>query len=451
MVLKDFVSPNRHAALTKLLQKLYPSNEQLLLFLREAVDERDFFVNLPSPNVPQRELTDRVVQQLESCGIIDQRFFIRLERDRPRRSSDIRKVRDLWLCGHALAEGALWCDEKFRMVRHIGGGGGGLVWQATDLETGEQVAIKVLHENYANRKERARFLRGASVLARCNHPAIVRVLRPFGQEGTRYFYVMELLRGDTLAQWVERGGHSQAALLRLLLRVGDALAHVHARGLVHRDVKPSNIIVTKHEVKLIDFDLVTGGNFDALTTRAVAGTERYMPPEAFTRCERIPVCHDGGAATEPCEACTRKRAATYDVYSLARTVEFVLGGREPPQGRRDGVAELDVSERVKAVLRAALDEDPARRTPSIERFCDELRAVFVELAGDPSPARRSARVTAPAHRPAPRPAPTNTATRLPQFRPLAANRGLVPVMMLLSLLAALLYLFGLFYSRFTML
>jgi len=185
---------------------------------------------------------------------------------------------------------------------------------------------------------------------------------------------MDFIEGASLDALV--GKRPRAELLEYTLQIGDALSHLHTFDLLHRDIKPNNILVTaKQQAKMIDFDLVTGDAFAQMTTAAL-GTANYAPPEASTSDNKTPA---------------------YDVFSLARTIEYVIRGRERTVAEftaLDPIATLDTSKAVQAVLRAALRTDPAERTRSVSDFCGNLRAAlsppilapqFCPAATTPSP------------------------------------------------------------------
>ncbi len=344
-------SPNLLAAL---LRALFDAHE-LRMHLAGEPDGAELLAALPGPMASLELLTHSTAEVLQRRGCAGREFFDRLESIRPQQRDTIRKVRQRWLAGTPLEPGALWAD-RYRLETPIGDGGIGCVWRALDEQTGQVVALKVLHQRHLdNLRIRQRFFRGAQTLAGLSHPAIVRVHGPAVEAGLHSFYVMEYIHGVTLDVCVRERRYPTAALVDMALQVGDALTHVHQRGLLHRDVKPTNILVTERtHVRLIDFDLVTGDDCVAMTTEAV-GSGLYMPPEAHT--------------SDP-------RTGAYDVYSLARTIEFILRGREPAVRELDDVADINAAADVKAILRAALLADPQRRIAHMSTFCAALRAAL---------------------------------------------------------------------------
>ena len=180
-----------------------------------------------------------------------------------------------------LGAGATLADGRYRLERLLGTGGMASVWLAGDARLDRPVAVKVISETLAH-DERwlERFRREARIAAGLSHPNIVRVF-DFGIDHERPFLVMEYVRGQTLAaRLADRDGPSldPDRLARELL---DALAHVHGAGLIHRDVKPGNLLLDERDVvHLADFGIARAEDATALTqTGMVVGTLRYLAPE----------------------------------------------------------------------------------------------------------------------------------------------------------------------------
>jgi serine/threonine-protein kinase len=178
---------------------------------------------------------------------------------------------------------------KYRITGFLGEGGMGTVWRARSLLLDMDVAIKVLHGEHADSQAAARLLREARATASLGHPAIVRIL-DFGEtDAGESFLVMELLDGISLALWIDGNGRMvPAEAVRTLLPIADALVLAHAHGVVHRDVKPDNILLVPDGVgtylpKILDFGiakLLTTHSGRVLTQAgAVLGSLEYMSPE----------------------------------------------------------------------------------------------------------------------------------------------------------------------------
>ncbi len=265
----------------------------------------------------------------------------------------------------SLEAGEYLLGSRFRLERCIGHGGFGDVWEAIDREANHRpVAIKVLHPQWARSEERReRFFRGARQMAALDHPGIVRVLHPKGQESGFSFYVMENFAGGDLKHAVLRGEIGAERALEVIRQVAAALHHAHESGLVHRDVKPENILLDgKGRAALTDFDLVhafdtTGGT----GTMASMGSFFYAAPEAH---------QDAGQVD--------RRA---DVYSLGVTTIFGLLGRSITlDDFRDWgkcVDGLDASGGVREVLRRAVAYERENRFESCAAFAAALRDAAV--------------------------------------------------------------------------
>ena len=205
---------------------------------------------------------------------------------------------------------------RYRVGRRLGAGGFGTVYEAHDERLDRRVALKVIASD-GRPDERVR--REAQAVARLDHPGIVAVFDAGEEEGSRYL-ISELVEGSTLAQLESAGALSDRDVVRIGLSLADALAHAHERGVVHRDVKPQNVMVPAHPrspygaAKLTDFGVAHLAGDEPLTrTGDVVGTLAYMAPEQAAG-ERT------GRARRPLRP--RPRALRG------------AGGREPGAGRR---------------------------------------------------------------------------------------------------------------------
>ena len=178
----------------------------------------------------------------------------------------------------------------YRLISRIGAGGMGEVWKGEDTRLGRTVAIKVLPPSVAADVEAtARLRREARTAAQLYHPNIA-MIHAIEQEGDRIFIVMEFVEGEPLSKIIKRGALSEAELCRIGRGVAEALAEAHAKGIVHRDIKPDNIMVNGPRVKVLDFGIAkqvegppkSGANDPtAFMTQQgmILGTVHYMSPE----------------------------------------------------------------------------------------------------------------------------------------------------------------------------
>ncbi len=206
--------------------------------------------------------------------------------------------------------------ERYLLARTLGTGGFGTVWAARDERLQRDVAVKVLQRA---RVDFARFEREARAAARLSHPAIV-MLYEAAVDEHRAYLVSELVRGKTLRAQLDAGRCSDRDILEISLSVCEALAHAHAQGVIHRDVKPSNILVPARpasagaRAKLTDFGVARVLDDDTLTaTGDVVGTAAYMAPEQLLG---------------------READAGTDLYALALVVYEALCGVNPAAARR---------------------------------------------------------------------------------------------------------------------
>lgn len=253
----------------------------------------------------------------------------------------------------------------YRVLAPLGAGGMSRVYVAEDRELKRLVALKVLEgESVASRSARLRLRREAELTAALDHPHVAPVYA-IGEEGGRVFIAMRLLRGRSL----DRVGGPLAPrdVARFGAKIARALAAAHAAGVIHRDVKPSNVVVEHDEPYLLDFGLATGPGVDKLTREgAIPGTLHYLAPELLATRSR------------PADAQT-------DVYSLGATLYELLAGRPPfdadtqeglvrsilldePARLRFRGADADVA----VVVERALDRDRRRRFATADELAEEL-------------------------------------------------------------------------------
>jgi len=170
---------------------------------------------------------------------------------------------------------------RYRLERKLGGGGMADVWLAEDQELGRKVAIKILHDRYANDTQFVeRFRREATHAAGLSHPNVVSIFDR-GEAGGSYFIVMEYVEGRTLKELiVTRGPCPVPVAISYVRQVLAALRYAHRNGIVHRDIKPHNVLVD-HEgrVKVADFGIARAGSSQMTEAGSIIGTAQYLSPE----------------------------------------------------------------------------------------------------------------------------------------------------------------------------
>jgi hypothetical protein len=275
------------------------------------------------------------------------------------------------------APGARLIVGRYRMERRLGAGAFGVVWLAWDEKLEREVAVKVIPRE---RGEGERVEREARAAARLNHPGIVGIYELASDEHDVYL-VSELVRGRTLAELRHAGAISDRDVARIGIALCEALEHAHARGVIHRDVKPQNVMVLADPAagagfaKLADFGVAHVASGDQLTrTGDVVGTLAYMAPEQAEGARVTPACDVYALALTLYEAWTGTNPIK--AGGPAATARR-LGRPLPPLGglRRDLPLELC------DVIDDALEIDPALR-PTPARLRTELRAVESELTDE---------------------------------------------------------------------
>lgn len=280
-------------------------------------------------------------------------------------------------------------DGRFTDLRPIGAGGSATVYRATDAQSGTDVAIKVLRLEASNAMGRARFEREMRAISEVRHPGVLPliaagIIEEGDLQGCPYF-AMPLVDGESLRVRLTR--ERQLAVpeaTRIVLDILDALSAAHATGVIHRDVKPENILLDGTRVLVADFGiarLTEGGNGLTSSTGVIVGTPRYMSPEQASG--------------------DRTLDHRSDIYSVAILFYELLAGEPPFAGPNAqatlarhvlepppplGIVRSDTPPALVAVIESALAKAPAARPRSADEFA---RAIRSATAGDGPHARGS--------------------------------------------------------------
>jgi eukaryotic-like serine/threonine-protein kinase len=266
---------------------------------------------------------------------------------------------------------------RYELLEVVGHGGMSSVYKAHDELLERNVALKVLHEQYSTDEDFVeRFKREARSVAQLQHPNIVTVIDR-GEEDGRQYIVFEYIEGENLKEFVVRKGRLEAReALEIAVEIARALAFAHENGLVHRDVKPQNVLLNGDgRAKVTDFGIARSLDVETGMTQTgtVLGTSNYIAPE---------------------QASGQSVDAQTDVYSLGVVVYELLAGdvpfpgesflavalkhvHEPPPNLLD--VRSDIPLRVAAAVDRALEKDPGQRVPSMDAFAAELEACLAEL------------------------------------------------------------------------
>jgi eukaryotic-like serine/threonine-protein kinase len=268
--------------------------------------------------------------------------------------------------------------ERYELEELVGTGGMSSVYRAHDRMLERDVALKVLHQEFtADTDYVERFRREARSVAQLSHANIVTVIDRGEQDGRQYI-VFEYVKGENLKALVQRAGPlPEEDAVRLALQIARALGFAHDNGLVHRDVKPQNVLLNGDgQAKVTDFGIARSLDVGGLTqTGTVMGTSDYIAPE---------------------QARGSQADAQSDIYSLGAVLYELLTGEvpfpgdnfvavamrhinEPPPSVRE--RRPDVSPRVDAAIRKAMAKEPRDRFRSMDELCGELNACLSPETG----------------------------------------------------------------------
>jgi len=291
---------------------------------------------------------------------------------------------------------------RYRLIAPLGEGGMATLWRAVDEQLDREVAVKLLREQYGNDAGfTARFRQEARAAGSLSHPNIVPVYDYGSDADGTQFIVMQLVDGQDLATLLrERGTLSVEDAVRVALAVSAALETAHRRGLVHRDVKPGNILITDDgDVKVTDFGIARAVSETSMTvTGTTLGSVHYFSPE---------------------QARGDEVTGRSDVYALGIVLYEMLTGRRPFEAdSAAGVALKRLNEDppppssirpvpagLEAIIMRALERDPARRFPDAGSFAEALRTWRRDPNAQLPAAAAAAGVAAAADSPAPVAAP----------------------------------------------
>jgi beta-lactam-binding protein with PASTA domain/predicted Ser/Thr protein kinase len=265
-------------------------------------------------------------------------------------------------------------DARYRLLRRIGSGGMADVWLAEDPHLQRRVALKVLHRRFAQDREFVeRFEREAEAAAGLSHPNVVAVFDRGEVDGTHYI-AMQLLEGRTLKELIDQGLTSEQTV-SLIRQVLEGAGYAHRHGVVHRDLKPQNVIVDDEgKATVTDFGIARAGASEITQAGSVMGTPHYLSPEQA----------QGQAVT-----------AVSDLYSIGVMLYEALAGRVPFEAesavaiamkqvshtpQRPSSINPAVTPALDAVVMRALEKDPGQRFQSAEAFAAALDAAGREPA-----------------------------------------------------------------------
>ena len=318
----------------------------------------------------------------------------------------------------------------YKLISRLGAGGMGEVWRAEDTRLLRQVAVKILPDALAADPEwKERFMREARTIAQLNHPNIATIYS-IEEYGDTLFIAMELVEGQPLSSLIADGPLVPSDAVRVATHVADALSEAHQKGIVHRDIKPDNILVSPRFIKVLDFGIAKqiGGTADASLTQGgmVVGTPHYMAPE---------------------QALGRAVDFRTDIFSLGVVLYEMLSGQKPFAGgeavtavllqivmtepRDIAIAAAGISPALAGIVRRCMAKQPENRYQD----CEELRkALVAALREERGTSRQSQVPTVSLRKPSPpvdpssltQPAPAPAASEAPIRPPSVAPKHAAP-------------------------
>src|SRR5437764_10631970 len=268
-------------------------------------------------------------------------------------------------------------SDRYELEELVGTGGMSSVFRAHDRLLDRKVALKILHQQYTDDDEYVeRFRHEARAVAALSHPNIVTVIDR-GEHGERQFIVFEYVEGENLRRWIERRGPAPVTTaLELAIQVARGLSFAHQQGLVHRDVKPQNVLLNGDgQAKVTDFGIARSLDMKhgMTQTGTVLGTSDYIAPE---------------------QAQGQQVDEHTDVYSLGVVLYELLTNEVPFPGENFVAVAMrhineappsvrdkrpDVTPRVEAAIQRAMAKDPNDRFQTMAEFCHELEACLAEI------------------------------------------------------------------------
>ena len=267
-------------------------------------------------------------------------------------------------------------SNRYELLGELGRGGMGVVYLARDPRLNREVAVKILPPALLTPASEERFQREAELVARMDHPAIVPIY-DIGQHEGSFYFVMPVVRGTNLRQFLREGPRSLGEIIEIVTQVADALDYSHGRGIIHRDVKPENIMVTQEEgslrARVMDFGLAKAASEHNLTkTGTLIGTVLYLSPEQVT---------------------ARDLDGRSDIYSLGTVLYEALTGEPPFAGETQAILYrivhenprpirslgADIPEELEDIVAKALAKDKSRRHQTGAELGDALRRLHGKL------------------------------------------------------------------------
>ncbi|MBI4243608.1 MAG: tetratricopeptide repeat protein [Planctomycetes bacterium] len=253
---------------------------------------------------------------------------------------------------------------NYALIEDLGRGGNGVVYKAFDPSLKRFVAIKLF--NIRDESSIKTFRKESEIAARLEHPNIAPIYEVGSYEG-KHFIVMKYIQGETLDLLAAGSNKNRNELIHIILKICEAITYAHSKGVIHRDIKPQNILIDNlKNVYVVDFGIARNIDTILTATKDIVGTPQYMAPEQAE-----------GARTD----------ARTDVYSVGATLYFCMTGQDPFEGKTTmeiikKAAEIDpvdpkkidlsLPNEIQIVIKKAMAKEPSRRYQSVDAFKDDL-------------------------------------------------------------------------------
>jgi ABC-type transport system substrate-binding protein/serine/threonine protein kinase len=268
-------------------------------------------------------------------------------------------------------------SNRYDIRTELGRGGMGVVYRAYDPLLNREVAVKLIPPTLLSPETEQRFQREAQLVAQMDHPAVVPIF-DFGKHEGSLFFVMPVVQGTNLRWFQREGALTLGEVIDIGIQVAEALEYSHSRGVIHRDVKPENIMVVREDgarvrVRIMDFGLARGATESRITkTGTIAGTLSYMSPEQVAASG---VDHRS------------------DIYSLGTVLYECITGEPPFSGELQSILYrivheipqpprslgADINEDLEAVILTCIAKDPGKRPQRASEIADSLRRCQTRL------------------------------------------------------------------------
>lgn len=268
---------------------------------------------------------------------------------------------------------------EYRLIEKLGAGGMGAVYKAVPDETlseKESVAIKFMKPEVTEDEEFVhRFRREVQVTSKLDHPSILRIIN-WGEEDKRMYMVMELMKGSTLKGKMVKGGMSINRFREYYFPVLDALEYAHGKDIIHRDIKPDNIMLTQNgRVKVMDFGLAKGNQYSTITVSGSAiGTPAYMAPEQITGKPQDPRSDQYSLGVLAWEMLAGRRP-----FDDESTINIILKhlSEKPPSLKE---ARPDLPDGFNAIVMKMLEKEPDQRYKTLGEVKSAMEQVLASVS-----------------------------------------------------------------------